>query len=618
MMLDAEGIGYNKIAGFGIASLVLDAIGTGSSPNSGSGLAALVLDGVGVGILPGTGYAILAPLFVDLIGTGRGPGYGSGVASFSTSVSGYGDPARSGFGTAGLLTNIQTEILANGKGFLQPQEDVDCCCSGTGEADRCYCGVAFNTCSITWDCPFPRDSWNLPTIEPHMIRITRADDIDGEQTVIIESSSSTGTYPIPTNSNYYYRFQVCCLEPAEGQECDWVTVASGQINSIAVPCTLFPGGLAVYDINDSLGPTCTGQMRIYGAAARTPGSPLITELTIDGTVVATGSTWSALGCMPATVPATINACGTQPVCNPPSGPSELYIDRGYLTSSPDYKVVVKATNAAGQTRSCEMQMPCNFYYNYIRVEVPSWNGVDYDCTGSETLPSGFWSQINNADKVYTSLWRNRFNITLDDPVGGSYFVPQWYDCPSHNPIATGTMDWFWETEGTAKFFDSRVGQNKWVWFPFYYYARWTANIQVLLSLTQDLFGQHHAAVSLNTGTITEQLDYQIPNTLGLPGYYPTAGAVTSPYDNTDTVLDCADSPPGLIRSMKWLIKNPWKYANLADFFLDNDGPIFFEPPGVWTTGFTWSGPYPLYLDCLTRPFGADIVEVLQAELVHVP
>jgi hypothetical protein len=195
------------------------------------------------------------------------------------------------------------------------------------------------------------------------------------------------------------------------------------------------------------------------------------------------------------------------------------------------------------------------------------------------------------------------------------------------------MDWFWEIEGTAKMYDNRV--NKWVYFPYYLYSRWTANIRVLLGLTQDLFGQHGANLAVHVDTVTEQLDYQIPNTLGFPGSYPTPGTATSitrtqpafafssfantdPDDNQSTVLDCNPGfNRGLIRSMKWLIKNPWLYAGTAGGFFAIPGPIYPNPV-IWA-GDGWSGPGGLLeFDCLTRPPGPDIVEMLQAELVHVP
>ncbi len=131
--------------------------------------------------------------------------------------------------------SIVEEPSTNTGGFLNPQgcENDDCC---NGEPHKCCCTASMDPCLISWDCPSPRDSKNLPCHVPHKIRLKRAFDGD-PWTVFHETELASGSY-VPILSGVFssrYQIEMCCDDPGTGT-CNWKILGSMNVTNSDPDC----------------------------------------------------------------------------------------------------------------------------------------------------------------------------------------------------------------------------------------------------------------------------------------------------------------------------------------------------------------------------------------------
>lgn len=338
---------------------------------------------------------------------------------------------------------------------LQPQgSDEDCCCNGdSGYTPSCSCTAWGNKCSIGWSCYYPYlPGTTLPTLDPAQIRIIRVED---PIVVLVQNSELNGSYQVPVNTNAEFAVQYCCELTAD--ECVWVDLWRGTINNTEDECDLFVAGLR-HGINGSdllsggNNIECNGILRFFGAAAKDGfAAPGIVKLQIDNTTVYSGLPQTTVGCIPGdqiSCGAALNCIPSQPVTNLTG---TYYVDLGF--SIPSYKttVQVKATNEAGTIAACNMQVPCYWHYNAIRIEVPDWTGLSLSCSGGDPKPLGF---DGGTELLY---WRQNWSteVELTGTLGGSYVI---YSCDdgtmvTRKILTTGTFTYTYTESGKVRYYD---------------------------------------------------------------------------------------------------------------------------------------------------------------------
>jgi len=338
---------------------------------------------------------------------------------------------------------------------LQPQgSDEDCCCGGSGDyVPSCSCQAWGGKCSIGWSCYYPvLPGTTLPTLYPERFRIIRVED---PIVVLVDSTQLSGSYQVPADTNAEFAVQYCCELTAD--ECVWVDLWRGTINNADDPCDLFVAGLrhginGDDTLNGGYNIQCDAVLRFFGAAEKDGfDAPGIVKLQIDNTTAYSGLPVSTVGC----IPGEDITCGAALNCSPTQSVDVLtgtyYADSGF--SIPAYKstVQVKATNEAGTIAACNMEVPCYWHYNAIRIEVPDWTGLSLSCAGGDPKPLGF---DGGTSLLY---WRQNWSteVELTGTIGGSYVI---YSCDdgtlvTRKILTTGTFTYTYTESGRVRYYD---------------------------------------------------------------------------------------------------------------------------------------------------------------------
>jgi hypothetical protein len=456
------------------------------------------------------------------------------------------------------------------------------------------------------------------------MRITKADNRDDEDIeTILESTEVEGRWSVPDNTDAYFRVQLCCDDPGYG-ECRWRTLFEGQIDSVTTPCDIAVVGVAlILDENNNPNPAgpyrCGGKLRVHGAGGQTifgSCAPGITSLKVGGVVVGGGSPF--VGCVPEGLgPNCAAGSALLPECDG-IAPDRRYIDIELPTSSCNQKVAVEATNGCGQVRVCEVTLPCEAHYNYYRVEVPTWNGLNRTCSGAEDQPPG-WPNPTNSDFTWAQSWSNA--VSLTGSVGGSYFVAKHLNCPNHNPIATGTFDWRWIVSGLHRKYDSATGGL--ITLPMNYDLHWWGNIKYSLGFRPDAQLSLGDVIVSFDGPLFYHVEQQGPGQFGneqviSDGQYPGPQQSVNfqrlfriiGMSNPMTCSPCDDQQ--LTTQITWEKITPWDWSIQLT-------PGIGQPPQWlipdYQVGGGWTGPYPVPFSCVGN--ATVQTEVLEAELISL-
>jgi hypothetical protein len=259
-----------------------------------------------------------------------------------------------------------------------------CCGNGLPPGERCDCISTSSGCGIRVRCFFPRSWNNLPTKEPHLIRIVRVDE-DGEViSVVITTDDFDYIWNPPPGTTGTYRAEVCCFDPGPYDECRWTVVGLMTLSITADSCPLKVGIAVCISSPGSCGSSLSEQIRVYATAR---SNCKLTSLEVDGVDVLPDSAgdihWVDMtdGC----TYVGLNECGPTITWTHPNGVDNVKVNAFATENAPIQKAkwCVSATDACGNFRECCVDAPCWLTKNYLRIEVP---------TISNSTAEAFWTR----------------------------------------------------------------------------------------------------------------------------------------------------------------------------------------------------------------------------------
>jgi hypothetical protein len=336
-------------------------------------------------------------------------------------------------------------------GLMQVQCSEDDCCGNGGSGEPgCDCLATSSGCGIRVRCFFPRNWHNLPSREPHLIRIVQIDE-DGEiLSVVITTDDFDYIWNPPPGTTGTYRAEVCCFDPGPYAECKWQVLGTMTLNITADSCPLHVAVFACIQSVGTCGSSFMEEVRIYAQAR---SNCEITSLAIDGVDVlpdsdgpihwvdVTGSCANYAG---------FNSCGPSETApgqwTHPTGFDNVKVNVFVSEMSPIKRTewCVVATDSCGNIRECCVEVPCWITKNYLRVEVPT---ISPNTTSSKFEriigPSDLSNFLNSTDCVNTlKVFDDAFTVqcgsvpafvsqvfvesievaeTISGVTGGSYF-----------------------------------------------------------------------------------------------------------------------------------------------------------------------------------------------------
>lgn len=287
--------------------------------------------------------------------------------------------------------DVPVPEVTSGGGLMVQQCKDDCCGNGVPAGERCDCIANSNGCGIRVQCFFPRNWYNLPSREPHLIRIVKVDE-DGEIiSVVVTTDDFDYIWNPPIGTTGIYRAEVCCFDPGPYAQCAWEILGTMTIDITSNSCPLLVGIVVCISSLGSCGSSLSEILRVYATAR---SNCRLTSLEIDGVDVLPESDgdiyWVDMtdGCIPIGFSGS-NTCGSATTWTHPTGFDNVKVNAFATETSPILKSrwCVSATDACGNFRECCVDVPCWLTKNYLRVEVP---------TISSSTSEAYWTRSGGA------------------------------------------------------------------------------------------------------------------------------------------------------------------------------------------------------------------------------